>query len=101
MTKCFIFRIPGVNFGTLLQAVQEGRDEVVKEVTDVIALEGIRTECCKSQVGMLENYLKLSDKCIVTKLVASRHDLEDWGLLHFLCRFCSLRRSYSIFLMRF
>jgi hypothetical protein len=48
-----------VNFETLLQAIQEDSDEVLKEVTDVIKVEIIRPECCKSQVSMLENYLEL------------------------------------------
>jgi len=56
----FLFRIPGVNFEALLQAIQEGSEELLKEVTDVIAVEIIRTECCKSQVSMFENYLELN-----------------------------------------
>ena len=48
-----------MNFETLLQAIQEGSDELLKEVTDVIAVEIIRTECCKTEVSMLENYLEL------------------------------------------
>jgi len=42
-----------------LQAIEEGSEELLKEVTDVIAVEIIRTECCKSEVSMFENYLVL------------------------------------------
>jgi len=48
-----------VNFETLLQAIQEGSEELLKEMTDVIAVEMIRTECCKSEVSMFENYVDL------------------------------------------
>jgi hypothetical protein len=48
-----------VNFKSLLQAIQEGSDELLKEVTNDIAVEIIRAECCKSQVSMLGNYLEL------------------------------------------
>ena len=57
--RYFLFRIPGVNFETLLQAIKEGSEELLKEMTDVIAAEIIRTECCKSEVSMFENYLEL------------------------------------------
>jgi hypothetical protein len=57
--RYFLFRIPGVNFETLLQAIQGGNEELLKEVTDVIAVEIIRTECCKSEVSMFDNYLEL------------------------------------------
>lgn len=49
-----------MNFETVLQAIEEGSEELLKEVTDVIAVEIIRTECCKSEVSMFENYLELN-----------------------------------------
>ena len=48
-----------MNFETLLQAIQADNEELLKEMTDVIAVEIIRTECCKSEVSMFENYLEL------------------------------------------
>jgi hypothetical protein len=57
--RYFLFRIPGVNFETLSLAIRDGSDELLKEVTDVIAVEIIRTECCRSEVSMLESYLEL------------------------------------------
>lgn len=49
-----------MNFETLLQAIEEGSEELLKEVTDVIAVEIIRTECSRSEVSMFENYLELN-----------------------------------------
>jgi len=58
--RYFLFRIPGVNFETLLQTIQEGSEELLKEVTDVIAVEIIRTECCKSEVSILSSWFRVS-----------------------------------------
>jgi len=58
--RYFLFRIPGVNFETLLQAIQEGSEELLKEMTDVITVEIIRTECCKSEVSILSAWFHAS-----------------------------------------
>jgi hypothetical protein len=49
-----------VNFETLLQAIQEGSEELLKEVTDIIAVEIIRKECCKSEVSILSSWFHAS-----------------------------------------
>jgi hypothetical protein len=64
--RYFLFRIPGVNFEMLSLAIRDGSDELLKEVTDVIAVEIIRTQCCRSEVSMLESYLELNKAYPIT-----------------------------------
>jgi hypothetical protein len=62
----FSFRIPGMNFEALLQAIQKGDDELLTEMIDVIQVETIRKQCCKSQVCILEVYLKVTGNRILS-----------------------------------
>jgi len=48
--NCFLFRILGLNFGALLQAIQEGDNELLQQMIDDIEVENIRKEHCNGQV---------------------------------------------------
>jgi hypothetical protein len=46
--------------------IQKGDDELLTEMIDVIQIETIRNQCCKSQVCILEVYLEVIDDCVLS-----------------------------------
>ncbi|XP_023718978.1 kinetochore-associated protein 1 isoform X3 [Cryptotermes secundus] len=81
-----ILRIAGLNFESLLQAIQKGDDELLTEMIDVIQVETIRKQCCKGQVlsatrvtdGESTRLVLVGDEIIVSSTEPSVN--ESWML---------------------